>query len=215
MFLYRDIMSNWVKIFIIMWLTAAGLTAAAQHADTDRARPRQRVDSIMHDTDLWTCGQLILFSSKEPVVWDEHGRVVSGMLGINTLILCADNRFREFSRGYQVSFDERGLLVSGTPAVSVEVEVQEQIVASMPYTEVSFYPNGVVSQIVPSDGFRFTTRDGFRFSVAAGHIVEFDMYGRLRSAVVSRRRVMQKPDGTQRVFEPGDAIILNELGRVE
>ena len=174
-----------------------------------------RVDSIAHDTDLWTCGQLILFSSKAPVYWDEHGRVVSGMLGINTIILCADNKFREFSRGYNVAFDERGLLMSGTPSVGIEVNVQEQVVLSMPYTEVSFYPNGAVRHIVPSETFRYSTADGFKFSVAAGHRVVFDRYGRLRSAVVARRRIMQRADGLQKVFQPGDEIVINELGRVE
>lgn len=174
-----------------------------------------RMDSIARDTDLWTCGQLIEFSCKAPVYWDEHGRVASGMLGINTIILCADNKFREFSRGYNVSFDERGLLVSGTPSVGIEITVQEQLVLSMPYTDVSFYPNGTVRHIVPSESFRYATADGFKFSVAAGHRVVFDMYGRLRMAVVARRRIMQRADGSQKVFQPGDEIVINELGRVE
>lgn len=174
-----------------------------------------RVDSIAHDTDLWTCGQLVQFSCKSPVVWDSHGRVVSGMLGANTLILCADNHFREFARGYHVSFDERGLLVSGTPAVSVEVMVQEQMVASMPYTEVSFYSNGVVRQIVPAENFKFATADGFRFSVAGGSQVFFDEYERMRTAVVARRRVLQRTDGTEHVYMPGDVIRIDKWGRVE
>ncbi len=197
-------MSNWVKILIIMWLTAAGLTAAGQ-----------RVATIEHDTDLWTCGQLILFSSKEPVTWDEHGRVVSGMLGINTLILCADNKFREFARDYHVEFDERGLLVSGTPSVSVVLDLQEQTIMSQPYTEVAFYPNGVVRYLIPSDNFRFATEDGFKFSVMAGRLVYFDESGRLRAAAVARRRVVQKSDGTERVYQPGDLVRIDERGRVE
>ena len=174
-----------------------------------------RVDSIAHDTDLWTCGQLILFSSKEPVVWNGHGRVVSGMLGINTLILCADNRFREFARDFHVAFDDNGLLVSGTPAVSLELTVQEQIVSSMPYTEICFYSNGVVKNIVPSESFRYTTADGFKFAVAAGYQIFFDEYGRLRSATMARRRILQKSDGTEHVFLPGDVVRLDKWGRVE
>ena len=190
-------------------MVTAALPSSSRSIDT------LRVDYIEHDTDLWTCGQLILFSNKEPVVWDEHGRVVSGMLGANTLILCTDNQFREFARGYHVSFDERGLLVSGTPAVSIEIMVQEQVVASMPYTEVSFYSNGVVRQIVPSDNFRYVAVGGSRFVVAMGNIVFFDEEGHLRSAVVARRRILQRTDGVEQVFQPGDVIKIDEFGRVE
>jgi len=209
-----------IKVFGVLWMLMAGLWMPVGAVDAARVADFRgidtlRVDSIAHDTDLWTCGQLILFSCKAPVYRDEHGRVESGLLGINTIILCADSKFREFSRGYNVSFDERGLLISGTPSVGIEINVQDQVVLSMPYTEVSFYPNGAVRHLVPSESFRYSTTDGFKFSVAAEHKVVFDMYGRLRSAVVARRRIMQKPDGTQRIFQPGDAIEINELGRVE
>ena len=198
-----------IHILMFVWMVTAALPSSGRSIDT------LRIDYLEHDTDLWTCGQLILFSCKAPVFWNEHGRVESGLLGINTIILCADNKFREFSRGYNVSFDERGVLISGTPAVGIEITVQDQVVSSMPYTEVSFYSNGEVRHIVPSESFRYATADGFKFAVAAGHKVVFDMYGRLRSAVVLRRRIMQKSDGTQRVFHSGDAIEINELGRVE
>ncbi len=209
-----------IKVLGVLWMLMAGLWSpvgafGAVGMAGFRGIDTLRVDSIVHDTDLWTCGQLILFSSKEPVVWNEHGRVESGMLGANGIILCADNRFREFARGYNVSFDERGLLMSGTPSVGIEIMVQEQLVLSKPYTEVSFYPNGVVRYIVPSESFRYSTDDGFKFAVAAGRRVSFDDNGRLRSAVVARRRIMQRLDGSHRVFKPGDAIEINEFGCVE
>lgn len=198
------------KILVFVWFAIAWLPSWGRpFADT------LRVDYLTHDTDLWTCGQLILFSSKEPVSWDEHGRVVSGMLGINTLILCADNRFREFARDFHVSFDENGSLVSGTMVTALEIEIQEQSITSMPYTEVAFFPNGVVKYFVTSGNFRYVSAEGFRFTIAQGSKVTFDEYGRLRTAVMARRRVMQRSDGSERVFLPGDVINLDQWGRVE
>ncbi|MBO7461714.1 MAG: hypothetical protein J6T96_03850 [Bacteroidales bacterium] len=203
-------MRTCIMAFVFVWLAMSGLASSARSfADT------LRIDFIKHDTDLWTCGQLIMFSSKGPVFWNENGRVTSGMLGTNTLILCADKKFREFARDYYVTFDSTGLLLSGTPAVGFEVVVQEQIVTSMPYTEVAFYQNGELRYLMPSDNFRYSTSDGFRFAVMAGRRVYFDEYGRLISATVARRRIFQKRDGTERVFQPGDVIRLDKWGRVE
>ena len=203
-----------IKILVFVWLAVSWTAAAGQHVDV-RGRASLRIDSIVHDTDLWTCGQLILFSSKEPVVCNEHGRVVSGMLGNNSLILCADSRFREFARDFHVTFDDKGLLVSGTMSTPLEIVIQEQHVTSIPHTEVAFFPNGVIKYFVPSDNFRYTTADGFKFSVAAGNKVTFDEEGRLRTAIMARRRIMQNPDGTQRVFLPGDVVKIDETGLIE
>ena len=174
-----------------------------------------RIDFIKHDTDLWTCGQLIMFSSKGPVFWNENGRVMSGMLATNSIILCADNKFREFARNFHVSFDEQGLLISGTPTVGIEIVVQQQTVASMPYTEIAFHPNGAVKYLVPSDNFRYETSDGFKFSVMAGRKAYFDVHGRLTAATVARRRIQQRHDGTGRIFLPGDVIRIDNTGKVE
>ena len=199
-----------IKILVFVLLTMSWQVSSGRgFADT------LRVDFIKHDTDLWTCGQLIMFSSKGPVFWNENGRVTSGMLGANTNILCADNKFREFARHFYVTFDEQGLLLSGTPTAGIEIVVQQQTVASMPYTEVAFHPNGEVRYLIPSDNFRYETSDGFRFSVMAGRRADFDVYGRLVSATVARRRILQRPDGTERVFLPGDVIRIDKSGRVE
>ncbi|MCR5456100.1 MAG: hypothetical protein K6F33_14045 [Bacteroidales bacterium] len=197
------------KALVLVWFATMSLLSWAQSVG-----PRIRVDSIQHDTDLWTNGQLILFSCKEPLLFDEHGRVVSGMLGINTMILCADSKFREFARDYHVSFDEKGLLQSGTMANSIEIVVQEQPITSMSYTEVAFFSNGVVKYFVPSNNFRYTTSDGFKFAVLAGNRVIFDEYGRLRTATIARRRILQKADGTEKVYHAGDVINLDHLGTV-
>ncbi len=207
------------NMLVFVCLAMACWPSWAQSVDTrgvdmHRRAAIYRVDSIRHDTDLWTNGQLILFSSKEPVLLDQHGRVVSGTLGINTIILCADSKFREFARDYHVAFDEMGLLQSGTMANAIEIVVQEQPITSMPYSEVAFFSNGVIKYFVPSDNFRYTTADGFKFAVLAGHQVFFDEYGRMRKATIARRRILQKSDGTEKVFHAGDEIKLDRWGRV-
>ncbi len=198
-----------LKILVLTLLAAISFSSSAfPVSDT------LRVCHIEHDTDLWTCGQLLQFSCKGTVSFNSHGRVVSGVLGVNTIILCADSKFREFAKDCEVRFDDNGLLVAGTPAVGLEIVIQEQLVTTVPHTEIAFYPNGRIKCLVPFDSFRYASSDGFKFSVSSGRRVMFGNGGWLKSATIARRRVLQFDDGYQRVFVPGDLVFLDEDGRV-
>ena len=45
-----------IHILMFVWMVTAVLPSSGRSIDT------LRIDYLEHDTDLWTCGQLILFS---------------------------------------------------------------------------------------------------------------------------------------------------------
>lgn len=198
-----------ITILILLFLISWSYDAEAAYRLDSLKR-----DSIVHDTDMWTTGQLVNFSCRGYIVRNSAGRVVSGMLGVNTIILCADNVYREFARGYVVEFDSQGRLMRGTPAVSVEVEVQGQIVASRSYSEVVFYPNGVVKSLIPIENFKYVTADGSRIVVSSSGGVNFSRDGKIVKATLARRVVSVGAEGRMKSHGTGDVIFIDDDGTI-
>jgi len=198
-----------VEIFFLLFLISRMCDAEASCWPDSLRR-----DSIVHDTDMWTPGQLINFSSRGAIVRNSSGRVVSGMLGVNTIILCADNVYREFARGFVVEFDSQGRLLRGTPAVSVVLDVQGQVVASRSYSEVVFYPNGVVKSLIPIENFKYVTDDGSRIVVSSSGMVYFSRDGKISKATLARRVVSIGAEGRMKSHGAGDVIFIDDDGSI-
>ncbi len=158
------------------------------------------------DVDLWTTGPMILFSSAEPVKLDEGGRAYFGVLGANTLIQCPDNQFREFAKDCRIGFDERGLLVRGTPVHGIPFTIEDQEFVSQPMMPVSFYPNGKVHIVHPQTNIRVNTASGGRIVISSQSWIELSESGRFLRGKLFRKYMGHRPGETIRMDEDGNIL---------
>ncbi|MCQ2250817.1 MAG: hypothetical protein MJZ66_06875 [Bacteroidales bacterium] len=220
----RYILSN-----ILLWLILAHIQqiAAAQRVDTlvrdsvmlstgiemaFKGGTVYRTDSrglVMegtpaHDIDLWTTGPMILFSSAEPVRLDAGGRALSGVLGANTLIQCADNQFREFAKDYRIGFNENGLLRRGTPVHGIPFSIEDQEFVSQPMMPVSFYPNGRVHVVHPQSNIRLNTSSGGRIVISSESWIELSEGGKFLRGKLYRKYMGHNRGETIRMDSDGN-----------
>jgi len=225
------LMYRYIVVFILVWLrfTALPHTAAAQRVDTLRADSAMLSSGIemvfkggtiyktdarglvvegtpAHDVDLWTTGPMILFSNAEPVKLNAYGRAYYGVLGINTLIQCTDNQFREFAKDNRIGFDERGLLVRGTPVHGIPFSIEDQEFVSQPMMPVSFYPNGRVHIVHPQGNIRLNTANGGRIVISSRSWIELSINGKFLRGKLFRKYMGHRPGETIRMDEDGNIM---------
>ena len=143
--------------------------------------------TLLFDTDLWTTGPLVMFSSAGSLTFNSVGRVTQGVLSVNVLAACMDNRYREFKRGTRVFFNDKGLVFRGTLHESISVTIDGQVVHSKEDSPIEFYANGGIKNIVPSENFKFTSKEGIKFIIAADSQIKFDSNGNFLEGYLAKK----------------------------
>lgn len=157
-----------------------------------------------HDIDLWTPGPMILFSQAGPVVLNESGRAIQGILGANTLIQCADNQFREFARDHRIAFNSQGLLVRGTPVYSISFQIEDQEFMSQPLKPISFHPNGKIHLVHPQNNIRLNTSNGGRIVISSQSWIELSETGHFLRGKLFRKYMGHRAGETIRMDDNGN-----------
>lgn len=165
------------------------------------------------DTDLWTTGPLVYFSSEGIVKFNSKGKVTQGVLAVNILANCLDNKFREFKRGTRVFFDNEGLVFRGTLNESIEITVDNQIVRSADNSPIEFYASGRIKQITPSANFKFLTAEGIRILISSDNPIKLDEKGNLREGFLAKKLSFHNGNETI-TMSIGQLIKFDEKGNI-
>ena len=170
--------------------------------------------TLRYDTDLWTTGPLVMFSSSGTVRFNPSGRVTDGVLSLNILADCADNHFRVFKRGTRIFFGSDGLVRMGTLNESIDIAVIDgEMVRSAEGSPVEFYPGGGIKRIVPSANFKFTSKEGIKFTIAAATPVKFSPQGHLTEGYLAKK-VSFTVDGQAIYMSLGQCVRFSEDGSI-